>query len=523
MDNRLRVVVLLHCSLALTWGADRSFDVVVYGATAGGTMAAVAAAGEGARVALVEPRGHVGGMLSGGLGRTDMVRQENVIGGFAREFFVRAGKHYSQPITWTFEPSVAEGILRQWLQSAGVAVFFEQRLDGVSKQGDRITALGTSAGDAFGGRGYIVSSYEGDLMKAAGVAYTVGRESRARYGETLAGRQDFLPASHQFRVGVAAMDESGNLLPYVMPQSSLEDTGEGSRKFQSYCFRICLTRNPANRLPIPKPAGYDPRRYTLARRYLEALGENAKLKDFLGISILPNDKTDINSGGAVSTDLPGASWEYPEASYQRREEIWQEHLSWAQGLLWFLGNDPVVPEALRKQMNQWGLAKDEFVDTGHWPHQLYIREGRRMLGEYVLTQKDLQQYRRKYDSIGMAGYNIDIREVQWVAHEVYHFPKMRQEVLMEGYLSVPVEPWEIPYRALLPREQEASNLLVTACISASTIAYASFRMEPQYMIAGHSAGVAAAEAAKAGVAVHKIDIRRLQERLSEEGQILHRD
>jgi hypothetical protein len=521
MHNLPRAVLLLNVLLPALWAADRSYDVVVYGGTAGGAMAAVAAAGEGAQVVLVEPGGHVGGMLSGGLGRTDMVRQENVIGGYAREFFVRAGSHYSQPIAWTFEPGVAERILREWLQTARVTVFFQQRIESVSKQGNRITAMRTSGGDVFLSRVFIDSSYEGDLMKAAGVAYTVGRESRRRYDESLAGRQDFLPGKHQFRVGVPAMNARGELPPYVQRQSSLEDTGEGSGKFQSYCFRICLTRNPANRLPIPKPADYDAERYALVLRQVEALGAEAKLRDFIGISVLPNDKCDINSGGPVSTNLPGASWDYPEADHQRREQIRRAHLSWAQGLLWLLGNEPAVPEAVRKEMNQWGLAKDEFVDTGHWPHQLYVREGRRMLGEYVLTQKDLQQYRRKYDSIGMAGYNIDIREVQWVAHDVYHFPTMRQEVLVEGYVSVPVEPWEIPYRALLPREQEAGNLLVTACISASTIAYASFRMEPQYMIAGHSAGVAAALAAWTGRSVQSVDLARLQERLRAQGQILH--
>jgi hypothetical protein len=515
----MRNLLIFLLAMACAHSAER-FDVVVYGATSGGTIAAIAAAKEGMRVALLDEGRHAGGMLTGGLGRTDMDRQENVIGGLAREFFERAGKHYGEAVSWKFEPSVAERILNEWLAEAGVQVRFGRRLAGIEKQGGRITRLRTVSGEDFDASVFIDSSYEGDLMKAAGVSYAVGRDSRSLYGESLAGRQDFLPGSHQFRAAVPALDATGRLLPYIQPQESLEDSGMGGRKFQSYCFRICLTRNPANRLPIPRPEGYDPARFELARAYLKALGDSAKLSDFMGISVLPNDKTDINSGGAVSTDLPGASWEYPEASYERRQEIWREHLTWAQGLFYFLGNDPAVPERIRADVNQWGLAKDEFPDTGHWPHQLYIREGRRMLGELILTQHDLQENRQKPDSIGMGGYNIDIREVQWVAHDVYHFPAVRKEVFMEGYLSMPVEPYEIPYRALTPKPSQAENLLVTTCISASSIAYASYRMEPQYMIVGHAAGVAAALAVKAKTPPHSVDIRSLQQELRSQKQIL---
>jgi hypothetical protein len=516
MRNLMAVLLGMACCAP---GAQR-FDVVVYGATSGGAMAAIAAAKQGVRVALLEPGRHVGGMLTGGLGRTDMDRQETVIGGLSREFFERVGKHYGEPISWRFEPSVAERILNDWLKEAGVPVMFNQRVASAEKRGGRISRLRTNTGEEFEASVYIDSSYEGDLMKAAGVSYAVGRDSRSLYGESLAGRQDFLPGSHQFRVPVGALGADGKLFPYVQPQETVEDTGMGSKKFQSYCFRICLTRNPANRLPIPPPEGYDPARYGLARAYLAALGDSARLGDFMGLSLLPNDKTDINSGGPVSTDLPGASWEYPEASEERRREIWREHLTWAQGLLYFLGNDPAVPERIRAEMSQWGLARDEFPDTGHWPHQLYVREGRRMLGDYVLTQHDLQENRRKDDSIGMGGYNIDIREVEWVAHDVYHFPAVRKEVFMEGYLSMPVEPYDIPYRALLPRRGQAENLLVTACISASSIAYDSFRMEPQYMIAGHAAGVAAAQAIRANAPLRRIDIRRLQEELKRQKQVV---
>ena len=499
------------------------FDVLIYGGTASGAAAAIAAARSGGvSVALVEPGGHLGGILSGGLGRTDMDRQERLIGGIAREFFERAGRHYGQAAAWTFEPSVAERILNDWLKESGVHVHLRQQIaehNSVDKDGGRILRFRTTKGATFEAAVFIDASYEGDLMKAAGVSYTVGREARGHYGESYAGRQDFLPGNHQPRVPISPLGPDGNLAPYVVAEDTLVNLGESDGKFQSYCFRLCLTSDPANRLPLPRPDGYDPNRYALTANYLKALGPDARISDFLGISLMPNSKTDINAS-RISTNVVGASWEYPDATYARRREIWNDHLTWAQGLLYYLANEANVPEHIRKEMNRWGLAKDEFVATGHWPHQLYIREGRRMLGEYVLTQHDLQSRRRKYDSIGMAGYNIDIREVQWVARTVYRFPNMSQELLMEGYVSVPVDPWEIPYRALLPRQHEASNLLVSSCISASTVAYASFRMEPQYMIDGHAAGAAAALAVRTRLPVHHISIPELQRLLREQKQLI---
>jgi hypothetical protein len=520
---RMRSLVI-HAVFALAASlpaAAATFDVVVYGATAGGAAAAIAAAQGGRTVALVEPGRHIGGMISGGLGKTDMERQEKVIGGVAREFFERAGRHYGEPVSWLFEPHVAEQILTDWVREAGVHVFFEHRLKSVEKEGTRIVRLETENGAVFQGRVYIDCTYEGDLMKQAGVSYAIGREARAKYGESLAGRQDILPSAHQFLAAVSPYGPDGKLLPYVTPQEAVVPTGEGDGHVQSYCFRICLTDDEGNRLPISPPFGYDPKRYTLARNYVAARGDAARLGDFMGLSRLPNHKTDINSGGAVSTDLPSLSWSYPEAGHAERERIWNEHLTWAQGLLYFLGHDAGVPERIRQEMLRWGLAKDEFPDTGHWPHQLYVRDARRMLGEFVLTQHDLQEHRGKYDSIGMGAYNIDIREVQWIAHKVYRFPKVADEVLMEGYLSMPVDPYEIPYRALLPRQDECSNLLVAVCISASHVAYGSFRMESQYMIAGQAAGAAAALAVEGKVPVHQVDVPELQRRLAAQKQILH--
>lgn len=521
--HKIPAVLVLLASAVLLPGnvsAAISFDLVVYGATASGVMAAVSAADEGMRVALIEPTSHVGGMLSGGLSNSDVDNQKELIGGLSRSFFVSAGAHYGQPVAWAFEPHVARQILDGMLQSAHVDLNLGCRLADVRKTGSDIQSLRIEDGREFRARIYLDASYEGDLMKAAGVSYVLGREGISQYGESLAGRQDLLPGHHQFRFAVSADNASGGLLPYITPQEKVANTGEGDGKFQSYCFRLCLTDAPQNRLPVERPKAYDPQQYALMRRYLAGSDGNLTLNDFLGIVRIPNGKTDVNSTGPVSTDLLGASWEYPEASYARRQEISDEHLRWAQGLIYFLQNDPSVPDNIKTAAQALGLPKDEFTNTGHWPPQLYVREGRRMLGEYVLTQHDLQKSREKYDSIGMAGYNIDIREVQWVAHKVYMFPNVVDQAFTEGYLSMPVEPWQIPYRALLPKQQQCSNLLVTVCISASTVAYASFRMEANYMIAGQSAGLAAALAIKTNRRVHEVDLVSLQQLLRRERQIL---
>ncbi len=377
---RMRSLVI-HAVFALAASLPAvaaTFDVVVYGATAGGAAAAIAAAKGGRTVALVEPGRHIGGMISGGLGKTDMERQENVIGGIAREFFERAGRHYGEPVSWLFEPHVAEQILTDWVREAGVHAFFEHRLKSVEKEGTRIVRLETENGAVFEGRVYIDCTYEGDLMKQAGVSYAIGREARAKYGESLAGRQDILPSGHQFLAAVSPYGPDGKLLPYITPQEAVVPTGEGDGHVQSYCFRICLTDDESNRLPISPPSGYDPKRYTLVRNYLAALGDAARLGDFMGLSRLPNHKTDINSGGAVSHGhLPSLSWSYPEAGTADRERIWNEHLTWAQGLLYFLGHDASVPEARgsgrRCCAGAWPKTNSRIPAIGR--HQLY-RPGR---------------------------------------------------------------------------------------------------------------------------------------------------
>lgn len=518
----LIILLATICSPLSAVAAVQQADIVVYGGTAGGTMASLAAAGGGASVILIEPGRHLGGMLAGGLGRTDMDRQQRVIGGFARGFFERAGKHYGEPIAWTFEPSVAERIIDDWIESSPVRVIFGRRVESVEVEDGRLTSLLTDDGSKYKAKVFIDASYEGDLMARAGISYTVGREGTGVYGESLAGIREIQPGNHQLQAAISPYDGSGRLLPFIIDEEEVGPVGSGDNRVQAYCFRLCLTDVPENRIPFTRPAGYDPARYELLRRYLLATEKRfGKASNPLGISRLPNRKTDVNSGGAISTNLPSASWAYPEASYAERETIWKQHVDWTQGLLYLLANDPAVPDYLRQEMSQWGLARDEFVEDGHWPHQLYIREARRMIGEYVMTQHDLQSRRTKYDSIGMGGYNMDVREVQWIAKTVYRFPVSAKEVLMEGYITVNVEPYEIPYRALLPREEECRNLLVCACLSASHMAYSSIRMEPQYMILGQSAGAAAALAVATDRDVHQIDLVRLQSTLRKQGQILH--
>jgi hypothetical protein len=496
-----------------------SSDVLVYGATAGGVMAALAAAGEGSSVTLLEPGRHVGGMVTGGLGRTDIDTQKHLVGGLAREFFHRLGRHYGQELTWFFEPGVAERLLREWLDERKVRVIYDSPLASIRKEQGRIAELQTRDGKTYAAKVFVDGTYEGDLMKAAGISYAIGREGRGKYHETFAGRQELLPGNHQLRVPTSPFDQNGNLVPYVRPEEDLVPVGEGDGKVMGYGYRLCLSNDPNNRIPIERPEGYEPSRFGLLRNYVGALGDKIQIRDFAGISKMPNNKTDLNAT-AVSTNLLGAGRAYLEADYETRRKILEEHRSWAHGLLYYLATDAEVPESFRHEIAQWGLAKDEFTDTGHWPHQLYIRDARRMVGEYILTQDDLQHHTRKYDTIGMAAYNVDIREVQWIAKTVTRFPRAGKEVLMEGYLSMPVEPYEIPYRSLLPRWSECHNLLVPVAISASHVANASFRMEPQYMIAGQSAGVAASMAARTGVAVHLVDLPQLQKRLREQRQVL---
>lgn len=502
--------------------AAETYDLAVYGATAGGVIAAVTGARAGLHVVLLEPGRHVGGMMSGGLGETDFGRKE-AIGGYAREFFDRAGEHYhlsdyGVQEGWYFEPHVAEAIFRQMLDEMHVTLLLGKRLKehgGVAKTGRTITALVMEDGSRYVARVFADCSYEGDVMAQAQVSYTWGRESSDEYGESLAGVRSHTPF-HQFLVPISAYDSNHTLLPEIFagPKGA---TGSADRKVQAYNFRLCLTRRTDSLVPFPKPANYDPRRYELFARLIAALtkrdGHPPGMSGVMYIGHIPNGKTDINNNGAFSTDFIGASWDYPEAGYQRRAEIFQAHVDYTQGFFWFLGHDERVPAPLRNEINSWGLARDEFTDTANWPNQLYIREARRMIGEYVMTQKDLQSDLRKPDSIGMGSYNSDSHNVQRIANAA-------GDVENEGDMEVPVKPYQIPYRILLPKRAQVTNLLVPVCFSASHVAYSSVRMEPQYMILGQAAGVAAALAVRKDQAVQDVSVEDLQQTLREQKTVL---
>jgi hypothetical protein len=525
-------------ALALpTAPAESPRDVVVYGGTSAGVGAAVQAARMGQSVVLIEPGRHVGGLTAGGLGRTD-IGNKRAIGGVAREFYQRVHRHYRQSEAWTreareayiartqgfvdddamwgFEPRVAEKIFREMLAEAGVKLVCGQRLDlksGVRKQGPRISEIAMESGQIYAGRMFIDATYEGDLMAKAGVSYTIGREANAQYGETLNGVEARCATQHQFNQPVDPWaipgDAASGLLPGVHAGSPGAD-GQGDRRIQAYNYRMCLTDVPANRVPFPKPAGYDPQRYEIFLRYVEA-----GWRDVLGNhAAMPNRKSDTNNHGALSTDDIGMNYDYPEADYATREKIAAEHRDYQLGLMWTVTNDPRVPADLRQRVAKWGLAKDEFSDNGHWPHQLYVREARRMVSDYVMTEHECRGRRVAADSVGLGAYGMD-------SHNTQRYVDARGHVRNEGDVQVGVAgPYPVSYRAIVPKAAECTNLLVPVCLSASHIAYGSIRMEPVFMVLGQSAAVAAVLAVSDGVDVQQVDYPRLRARLLKDAQIL---
>ncbi len=483
---------------------------------------AIAAAREGLKVVVLEPGRHVGGMATGGLSATDFGKKQ-VIGGDALEFYRRIGRkydmaRYAQDVAWYYEPHVGEQVFREWLTAAGVDVLFGKRLrekDGVRKEGARLDSIVMEDGSVYRARIFADCTYEGDLMAQSGVSFTWGREGRAQYGESLAGVLEKTP-KHQFSLEIRSVDEQGALLPEI-EREPLGAPGLADRKVESYNFRLILTDDANNQIPFPKPKTYDAHRYELLGRLLAAMAGNANhppsLRDFANMVAIPNRKVDCNNNGPFSTDYLGGSWNYPTASYRERTTIQQAHVDYTQGFFWFLAHDPRVPAQFQAEVNRWGLARDEFTDNQSWPSQLYVREARRMVGDFVMTQADLQTSLRKPDPIGMGSYNID-------SHNTQRMVTVDGSVQNEGDVQVGVEPYQIPYRVLLPKRTEATNLLVTVCMSASHVAYSSLRMEPQYMILGQAAGVAAGMAVKQQTALQDVDTEALAEKLKKQGAVL---
>lgn len=518
-------------------------DLIIYGGTSAAITAAVEAVNSGVSVIVVSPDKHLGGLSSGGLGFTD-TGNKSVIGGLAREFYHQIFLHYDQEKSWTwqpkneygnqgqgtpavdganrtmwiFEPHAAEMVFEKWVKEKKIQVLREELLNreasGIQKKGPRIEAIRTLSGKTFRGKMFIDATYEGDLMALAGVSYHVGREANSTYGEKWNGVQvGVLHHGHWFKSDVS---------PYVVPDDkssgllfgvSAEDPGkygEADHRVQAYCFRMCLTDHGPNRVPFKKPRNYDPKNYELLAR-VYATGWNETFNKF---DPIPNKKTDTNNHGPFSTDFIGMNYDYPEASYERRKEIIKQHEEYQKGLLYFMANDPSIPADVRAAYSKWGLAKDEFKDNGNWPHQLYVREARRMVGQYVMTEHDTFSDRVVSNSVGMGSYTLD-------SHNVQRYVKPDGFVQNEGDIGVhPKKPYKISYGALVPKESECENLLVPVCLSSSHIAFGSIRMEPVFMILGQSAAAAAILAIKDDVTVQKVNYDKLHKVLKERGQVM---
>ena len=545
MKLLLRAVLVLLGSTTRLWSAES--DIVIYGGTASAVIAAVQAKRMGKSVIVVSPDQHLGGLSSGGLGFTD-TGNKAVIGGLAREFYHRVWLHYDKPeawkqqtraqygnkgqgtpaidgeqrTMWIFEPHVAERICEDFLKENDIPIERDAWLDrthGVKKDGARIVSITTLGGKTFAGKMFIDATYEGDLMAAAGVDYHVGREATSVYGEKWNGVQvGVLHHTHHF----GAVKEK--ISPYVipgdpgsglLPRISADPPGEfgaGDHRVQAYCFRMCLTDQDDNKVPFPKPDGYDASQYELFLRVLQAGWREA----FGKFDPIPNHKTDTNNHGPFSTDNIGFNYRYPDGTYEERRAILREHRTYQQGWLWFLANDPRVPAEVQQEMRRWGLAKDEFTDNGNWSRQLYIREARRMIGSYVMTENNLLRKRPTPDSIGMGSYGID-------SHNVQRYVTPEGLVQNEGDIGVPTAgPYGIAYGSLVPKRDQCENLLVPVCLSSSHIAFGSIRMEPVFMILGQTAATAAALALDAHQPVQDLPYEKLRPRLLNDGQILEK-
>ena len=505
-------------------------EVCVYGGTAAGVVAAVKVARLGKTVIILQPGKHLGGLTTGGLGWTDYGKKD-VIGGMARQFYRDLGHDGGTNEEWHFWPSTAERVLNRYVTDAKVPVRFCQYLDKVEMAGKRIAAATMLGGLRVEAAEFVDATYEGDLLAKAGVTFTVGREGNAQYGEKINGIQ--VRRAHQFSHPVdpysVAGDPASGLLPQIVNEDLSRRQGDGDQRIQAYCFRMCMTDDPALKIPWPKPADFDPRQYVLATRWFNSAkdpyneqlhGTDIVLSKF---DILQRNtpggghKTDTNNHGPVSSDFIGANHDWPAADYATREKIFQRHVSYQMGYYWHLANAPEIPVRYRQAYTRWGLPADEFKDTGHWPHQLYVREARRLVSDYVLTEHDCRHESRPDDPVGMGSYSMD-------SHNCSRFVKIEDgqaRVLNEGDVQAPpAGPYPVSYRSIIPKRGECENLFVPVCLSASHIAYGSVRMEPVFMVLGESAAVAACQAIDEQKPVQDIDVPKLRHRLLADGQVL---
>lgn len=519
-------------------------DIIIYGGTSAAISAAVEAKRSGKSVIVVSPDVHLGGLSSGGLGYTD-TGDKSVIGGLAREFYHRVWLHYNTSEAWNwqkkeeygnqgqgtpamdgenrtmwiFEPHVAEKVFEDMVAEEQIRVDRDEWLDrekGVEMKDGKIVSITTLSGKAYTGKMFLDATYEGDLMAAAGVSYHVGREGKEVYGEEWNGVQTgVLHHKHWFASDISPYVVPGDPSSGLLPRVSGEDPGErhsGDNKIQAYCFRLCMSNYPDNRIPFPKPEDYDPMNYELLARSLET-GRKDWFEKF---DAIPNHKTDTNNHGPLSSDNIGMNYDYPEAGYERRKEIIKEHENYQKGLLWFVANDPRVPEDIQTEMQKWGLAKDEFKDNGNWPHQIYVREARRMIGDFVMTENELLKKSPTPKPIGMGSYTMD-------SHNVQRYVKPDGFVQNEGDIGVSTNgPYTISYGSLVPKKEDCKNLLVPVCLSSSHIAFGSIRMEPVFMILGQSAAAAAVLAIDENTVVQDVDYNKLKDVLLAKGQILEK-
>ena len=555
--NKFQLPIILSVFLLLTFcetkkqQPDDTYDIVIYGGTSGGMAAAIQGKRLGKSVIVIEPGSRVGGLTTGGLGQTD-IGNKQVIGGVAREFYQNIKKHYQDPdnwvwqqaseykdggqtktdpnedAMWTFEPSAALSVYEAFSKKHNIEVVLNKKLDraaGVVKDGAQIISIAMLSGEVYKGKVFIDATYEGDLMAAAGVSYTVGRESNATYKETLNGvhtritdttmtgyashnqmNHNFVDAVDPY---VVKGDPSSGLLPFIDPEGP-GTFGAGDHRVQAYCFRMCLTDHPENRIPFEKPEAYDEQHYEILLRNYEA-GEDG----FPWInSKMPNRKTDTNNRTGFSTDFIGQNYSYPEASYEERERIAEAHRDYQKGLMWTLAYHPRMSKHIRDEVSRWGTCKDEFAREDGWQEQLYVREARRMIGAYVMTQYNCEGLEIVKDPIGMGAYGMD-------SHNVQRYVTDEGWVRNEGNVEAKVQaPYPISYRSITPKREECTNLLVPICLSASHIAFGSIRMEPVFMVLGQSAATAASLAIDEAAPVQEVAYSQLRPLLVEGKQVL---